>query len=85
MNIDSPSKGSGKIPTSIRQRILDQLFDSAVKIYTPQEAFKRAVEDEAAIEIRSKTKAVYLSLAVGKVRAIRKEAEEEPSEGAGEE
>lgn len=70
-------KGSGKIPSIVRQKVLDQLFDAAVKIYgNAKEAFKRATEEESALEGRSKAKPIYLSVAVSRVRALRKEAED---------
>lgn len=58
--------------------MLDQLFEAAMLVHDNQsDAFQRAIDEEATIQVRSKTKAVYTSLAVSKVRTIRKEAEDQ--------
>ncbi|XP_021961342.1 RNA exonuclease 1 homolog isoform X2 [Folsomia candida] len=78
VNIDAPAKGIGKIPVLSRQKVLDQLFEAAMLVHDNQsDAFQRAIDEEATIQVRSKTKAVYTSLAVSKVRTIRKEAEDQ--------
>jgi hypothetical protein len=77
VSVDSPSKRSSKVPVKTRQMVLDKFYDSAMQINNNnhQDAFKRAVEQEHLLETQSKTKQVYMSLAVSKIRAIRSEVE----------
>ncbi|CAG0879037.1 unnamed protein product [Darwinula stevensoni] len=74
-----------KVPASVRQRYLNTFIDELLKtVESEQEAFDRALEEEAGVYVRSSNKTVYLNLACNMVTRLRKETEVASSAAKGE-
>ncbi len=65
-----------KIPVSVRQRYLDTLVDECLKLSggDEQRAYRRAVDEEKQCCEKSKTRSVYLSVVVNRIKKLRGEA-----------
>ncbi|KAF7661741.1 hypothetical protein LDENG_00255120 [Lucifuga dentata] len=67
-----PTEFGAKVPTNIRQRYLNTFIDECVKFCPREElAFQMALDEEKLVYERSKSKNIYLNVAVNTLKKLR--------------
>ncbi|XP_076462971.1 uncharacterized protein LOC143295266 [Babylonia areolata] len=72
-----PASFGSKVPSNVRQQYLDRIIEECLKCCSSEEqAFKKALEEEAGAYERSSNKNIYLRVAVNTITRLRTEAKE---------